>query len=338
MRKRTIYTVLFILAFAACSKNEIDQVIKVDAILENTDIQRVYLSYSSDFSGNVSTLNTDAEVFIEQIDGGNIVKRYDFYKKESGCWQAEFTPLPRETYTLHVNIPGKKSVSATTVYPDSLKIQPAYLNKLKSNTDEMSKSSSSASPDLDRYIWFYILDCIPELQTYKRDTAASVMWYYNYGQQYKPLWYIKDTLTSINGYSRLSGKERNHPAKFFNAHCSDLVACRNEVYLNIFESLSSSCRTYQYVNDITTNVSQSRTDTLYVMHPETRFVVESVNENYDRFIVDTLLDKNNRYSNIKNGTGIFGAKFTYSVTIKQIYGTAFDDWDKLDYSKYKVWK
>lgn len=89
--------------------------IAVKCILTPENTQNVVLR---NVSGACVTDVDEAEVFLTDESGKNIFA--GFTKKKNGLWEADFKPEYGRKYRLEVHIPGRELIHATTSMPDTL--------------------------------------------------------------------------------------------------------------------------------------------------------------------------------------------------------------------------
>lgn len=98
-----------------------DRDVFVKCILMNDTVQTVTLLYSGAIGAERFEPVEEAEVYVEAT--GNI--KYRFSPKGNGVWESiDFQPLAGFSYTLHILIPGRNPILATTCFPDKFSIIP----------------------------------------------------------------------------------------------------------------------------------------------------------------------------------------------------------------------
>lgn len=92
----------------------------VKCILMNDTVQQVRLLYSGSIDAETFPPVTDAEVYIEASTHLRLV----FKPAGNSVWESDFRPKPGVSYTLHVKIPGRDEITATTTFPEEFSVIP----------------------------------------------------------------------------------------------------------------------------------------------------------------------------------------------------------------------
>lgn len=93
----------------------------VKCILVNDSTQKAELYYSAPMGSSCFEPVEDASV---QITGPYDI--YSFIYAGDGVYVCDFQPRPERTYRLDIQIPGKEAISATTEFPEEMRISSAF--------------------------------------------------------------------------------------------------------------------------------------------------------------------------------------------------------------------
>jgi len=97
--------------------------IVLKCILTNDTLQEVCLWYSSSMeSGSFESFDEASEVVITWND----MQRITFTPAGQGRWVACFRPVPGESYKLHISIPGREPLVASTTFPEDFAVYSNY--------------------------------------------------------------------------------------------------------------------------------------------------------------------------------------------------------------------
>lgn len=344
---KRLYVHLFALLFCAtifgCTEKQdrtTDTVI-VESVLTNSSVQEVKLmNFQAD--DNSYTPVTAAEVYILQVTGNKIINTYEFQMTGDGIWSGSLRPMPGKEYQLLVKTPQGKEITATTVYPDTLKVYP-YNSQSKLNGFPDLKYGSSAETCT---CWIYGADYNPDNGTYspigKIDNIPPRGDFLDDGITYEDIkkeWYIYNNAPSQYARGKLLAFEKN-------SHAAPLVIAHSEPWDYIYFSNSGTFQNSRMIGIDGRRYSSSlpEHEQAYTLHPKSFLIIDIVNEDYDNFLLEGCaaftgterLSLNNIsypwtylsiYSNIHNGKGIFGAMHKTKVTIS----------DEQDVSDMDVW-
>lgn len=356
MNKYPTKLLLFILClFWICScteKADLDSKdVQVYAILENADVQTIILQQKAYASQNGYLPIEDADVKIEEVVAGqsNI---YVFEGKGNGTWTANFRPEPNAEYKLTITCSKHNTISASTIYPDTLKFISYNVNPTEkgNNCIEMPEIAKPVYKTAQCYIWMHYADYLPETQQWKvsdstvvvRDwapwqaehegilpklgnDAVVIAYYYNPLQEHDIVY---------SKYKRYSGAGRCEAAKCIPFLAQYMSPEQKGVTLYGFEEadipyIHMTGRQYKARQEDFTATHGSG-----LLHPESYIMMQSTDLSYDRYLretyaIDPKLDHidtkdiskcSNIYTNLINATGIFGCTYKYKLFLKNCRG------------------
>lgn len=325
-----LFMCMVIALFSCTEKVDLDpreREIVVYSILGDSTTQKVQLFYTSYISENYYPPVTEAQVYIEQLNDTVIISRNEFYKVEDGLWQANFQPDQLGIYRITINIPNRDTITATTQFPLRLKLYDYWKEHGPYNYSSVSKAQTKAS------MTNYMPITLFSLMAYNPSTGSYYM---------APELSLRDHFS--NREDQDYWKEQTWLFKDFK-YAGKYAIYRYGRYVSAIDSLNFAAGTISKVHACVTlddlvitdiNVHASNITKYWdkisigrTLHPLSYFVVESINEDYELYIKDiiaksledesdlTLLwKKDNIYSNIKNGLGIFAAKCRYELMVK----------------------
>lgn len=356
MNKFTTLRLLSILCFSlVCSCTEKVDVdsnsVYVYAIIENSDVQTIILHQKAYASSNGYLPVEDANIEIEEVFEGDS-NIYVFDEKGEGKWTANFKPKPQAEYKLTVTSPKFNKITASALYPDTLK----FLSYTVTPSDESYNRISIpeiAKPIYKRdrcYIWMYYADYLPESKQWAVSDSTAVIsswqpWQSEYegilpkvnndavviASHYNPL---QEQYLIYGRYKRYSGAGRCEAIGCIPLLAQYMSAGQKGVTLYGFEKtdtpyihLTGRLYTSQQENIIATSE-------LGLLHPESYIMLQSIDEAYDKYLKENyainpkfdfndtvnLSDYSEKYSNVKNATGIFGCTFKYKLFLKNCRG------------------
>jgi hypothetical protein len=95
----------------------------VDCVLQMDTVQTLRLYHMKRLSGEGYEPVAEAKVELQMIQkNGNFFKVADFHRSEGILWETRFEPAFGESYRLSITLPGKEEISATTTFPEDLRL------------------------------------------------------------------------------------------------------------------------------------------------------------------------------------------------------------------------
>lgn len=300
-----MYAMLLAMMFSCSEKAEVELLkdifpkpYQVISILENSDVQNVTVNRLADkYIGSYLPVD-DAEVIIAHTGG----KEYLCTKLEPGRWQTNLRPASGEEYKLIVKIPGlKEAITATTVYPDTLRRFPDYQDPDNIvNLDYMGYKDEMYRKD-SAILWMSAMDYVPEggyVQTEKMEQLYSGIGDFSYPYRiipgYDGKWIRKKGCLARNKEIQYIVQAYAFPVRFLGLGMGNIsISFKGVLY-------SSSNPEYQKIK---------------MLHPKSYFLLESVSDEYDKYREDMFAveigekDIVNAYSNIDHASGVFGAVY-----------------------------
>lgn len=331
MGKKCYFIIMLFVAFLFSCTGDMDvdtskRSVAVYAILEDTTVQTVKLFYTSSLSGNYTTAVSDAEVYVERLDGEVAIDRYDFYKLEDGVWQGKFKPVSYAVYKLTVAVPGEELITATTRFPirtEWIRGTPSNGSNADIGTEDFYTRGSSSNYEHLNLCSF--MDYIPESKSYRLSTSLCV----------------GDILHMLNRANLLSSD--------FEYGCP-YALIRSKMKFSDEDSISFTDQSRMFKVTIVMDGSRSLwmganrigvearhyyndSDHSSCIHPLSYMIVQTVSKEYGLYIKDVitksqileygsvpdltqLWNKDKVYTNIKNGSGIFAAECRYKMMVK----------------------
>lgn len=324
-----------------------DRNIVVHAILKDTTVQTVQLYYTSYISENYNAPLEEAQVYIERVHQDSIVvERHNFYKESDGVWKSNFVPVQYAIYKLTVSVPGKELMTATTRFPlryNFKRLESAQATKDKAiyNGTELKRSSNYECIRLYSY-----MDYIPETNSYQMATNHIYDYFYFGGDKEEReygTWMFQDFKYSGRyAISRL----RTYMSSNDSINKTDYNRLTDiTVYLGGAEHTLSPGREH-WIGGFRIVFYPARLygdDPVYsytCIHPLSYVIIRSISKEYELYIKDViaksiglnkkeetdmthLWEKDDIYTNITNGLGIFAAECRYEAMIK--------DWQHVNY-------
>lgn len=297
--------------------------VQIHSILENKDVQTVNLNYTSYVFENLYLPVQDAEVIVKRSDETGEIYLYEFTKVDDGIWQANFRPKPREKFTLSVKINGEKEITASTVYPDSLKRilyhsteDPSYRGyvNMKVRTDTA-------------VLWMHAMDYLPDKKEFIQSDTIYMYDIDNTSEHYLQVFPDTDGryIRSKGCLSYGQNKVVHYMINYWIEGLFKIYGFYKDVDQDESAGLMLHFNGRQY---------PSSTPGVTVKHPRSYIILQSVNKDYDKYLLDTysfrigydsvdksdfthLWDYEEVYSNVQNGVGIFAAAFRDTVTLME---------------------
>ena len=357
---RCVLGVLFfaLLATSCTEKVNLDpheRGIVVYAMMEDSTVQQVKLFYTSYPSETYYPPVEEAEVYMEKIEGEEAVERYDFHKKEDGLWEADLYPQQLAYYKLTVNVPGNDVITATTQFPLRSKYIPSkyYQDDAQVSSESIKNNNydNAQTPGTDiRYCFrrlFSIMDYIPESRSYELATeiyrspgnmASDESWMFR-----GCLLYDYDCYTP---YGILRIMTSFAPRQFLNITKYDYTGFSVVTFdciaftIALFEILEANARIY---------CSDGRYPCQYqTWHPLSYMIVRHISAEYESYLKSVIAkniglgrkdlsdlthiwEKDEIYSNVKNGLGIFAAECRYELMVKDyVYTDVPPAWERFN--------
>ncbi len=363
-------SVLFLNLIVSCTeKADLDpkeRFIQVYAILENTDVQKIMLHYTSYISESLYLPVEKADVLVEEYVKGEKRNSYVFEGKGNGEWTSEFRPVPRAEYRLYVDSPGFPVMRSVAEYPDTL----SFISyEVRQYPEE--PLAHSIMPELCKYeykkdsciIWIYYEDYIPEKRCREITDSTAVgmivdvagdddgiysydspLWMPKYDMFINASWSALPEMLYYDKYKRYHGPGRCEAIKRI-----PFSAQYQGPYLKLFgfhvhsnTQIVFNGREYWSSNPMWQN------ERFGLKHPESYIMLQSVDEGYDRYLRETyafelgldristsdltfLWDYKDVYSNIENGVGILGGAAKCKLHLKDYKGVNETPiWDRFD--------
>lgn len=298
----------------------------VDCILHDKSPQSLSLSYS--WAGVVDMMEpiTEAEVVLYDKTSGEEVGRFTNQGAEE--WALDYSAIPGHRYRLEVSVPGYGNVYAEDTMPDPIGILVKHIGNISTPGYDFSgygedfvNANVYYVATLPEYAWIYALNYNPE--TGEREIAEQICtdypWVDNFnlsGETYKPDVSEKKEeghIYCLSSYPFLEGRAIH---KRFLRICApdqdgqeDSLSSTQEGTENHFVVSGS------FSGDYLLGFGATPAET------EGYVVAMSASENYDRYLRDairvqqmqesselsSIYFRDNLYSNINGGLGIFGA-------------------------------
>ena len=356
---RCVLGVLFfaLLATSCTEKVNLDpheRGIVVYAMMEDSTVQQVKLFYTSYPSETYYPPVEEAEVYMEKMEGDEAVERYDFHKKEDGLWEADLYPQQLAYYKLTVNVPGNDVITATTQFPLRNRFYARQKRPNHNNSQIISESISNFKDDNNqtaepsiRYcarMLFSFMDYIPESKSYELATEIYR------GTLLMPThesWSFQACLFEDYECYVPYGIRRSMwnftPHQFSNITDSNYIIPQAatfdylEFIIDFMTGLvSANARRYRFGPG-------SRFE---CYHPLSYMLVRNVNEDFELYLKSVIAkniglgrkdisdlthiwEKDEIYSNVKNGLGIFAAECRYELMVKDyVYTDIPPHWEE----------
>ncbi len=95
----------------------------VDCVLKMDTVQTLRLYHMKRLSAGGYEQVADAKVELHQIQwNGNLLKVADFHRQEGLLWETRFEPAFGASYRLSITLPGREEISATTTFPEDMRL------------------------------------------------------------------------------------------------------------------------------------------------------------------------------------------------------------------------
>lgn len=319
------------------------RIITVNCILRNDSVQTLYLNYSKPTMNDEFVPITDADITLF-CNGNKIGKFGHIYGKE---YFIEHTPVENGVYSLQVICNDKDTLTASTVFPSSINVTvkpyPYKVNfggtdermegfpELPNSGDVFGGIGVGIDCDRDCIVWMYVLKTGKE--GYGREIASLIAC----DHKNKDIFNLSDStirdfgIANFNGldpyvgYDRIAGyaMASNFKGGFEGAADYPLHRCHLRIdhpkdYIRYLD-FTSSARTPGMVMDSTRLFRIAGT----FRRNHADLVTMNVSDEYDKYLKGSIellnrklgedftaiYNTDNVYTNVTNGSGIFGAAY-----------------------------
>ncbi len=303
-----------------------ERILNVYCILREGPVQELELSYIAPTGGTSSPVGEGVVILL--YDGNAPVGQ--FIQTSDTKWKMDYSPDGGHTYRLEVKVPGEEMLTAETRYPRTGTLQ--HLKATWGNTSLGASGFKLDAPE-DQILWCYFENTLegPAFADYIATDHPNVD---GRGETIYPF------DASLPIYQ--SGTLSEHfclGGSVFNHLFSDVPPLFHENSLRILHpagfnrSLGDEKLEIYYDSNPSTRAHEFGSTSIFGIGGMTRsamladLVIESVSAEYDSYLSDyyyrlhdagdftALVYSQNFYSNILNGTGIFGASFAYRYGI-----------------------
>ncbi len=335
-----LFQLSFVIILLSCTeKVDLDpreRAVVVHAMLEDTTVQTVQLFYTSYVSEHYYPPVEEASVYMERMKDSLAIERYDFIKIKDGIWQGKFTPNQLGIYRLTVTAPNMDTITATTQFPLRLNWQ-----RLRTETGDAeilspAQTKTGNHPLNHRSFWIMsFMDYIPELKSHqhiKNISHSPSRHMHNTEETIRRwkhhTWLFEDFMYDIRAYaiyrmdsyiSPVDSLSYAGSSKYKTALCTAIVEYGGYTMGDACILIGSPAKKYRNPDAYDE----------FTLHPLSYMLVQSTNTDYELYFKDviaksledlsdlTLLWKKDEiYSNIKNGLGIFAAECRYKLMVK----------------------
>ena len=343
---RCVLGVLFfaLLATSCTEKVNLDpheRGIVVYAMMEDSTVQQVKLFYTSYPSETYYPPVEEAEVYMEKMEGDEAVERYDFHKKEDGLWEADLYPQQLAYYKLTVNVPGNDVITATTQFPLRNRFYARQKRPNHNNSQIILESISNFKDDNNQTaessinycarMLFSFMDYIPESKSYE---LATEIYRSTTLMPTHESWSFQGCLFEDYECYVPYGIRRSMwnftPQQFSNITDSDYI---------IPQAAAFEYRTFKidWMNGlVSANARRYRFgpgSRFECYHPLSYMIIRNINAEFEYYLKSVIAkniglgrkdisdlthiwEKDEIYSNVKNGLGIFAAECRYELMVK----------------------
>lgn len=302
-----------------------ERILNVYCVLNQGPIQELELSYIAPTGGSSQPVIGD--ITISLYEEGSLVGC--FKKKSETRWELDFAPQEGRLYRLEVNVIGEDLLTGETRYPADCKIR--HLTAVSTIDGKIveTRGFEVESPE-DRILWFQyesqeasptlaayiatdhsgvdgrgetIFPCDPSSPINLEDidkgrfiTVGRVLPQMFYGT---PAFFHDKVMRIVHpaGYSRSYDHEK---MKIYSKIEPPIEETNDKTGMFCIEGMN---RTLMYSDLIMYSVSKEYDN----------YLVDYYFTNHDTSDFSALVYKKNHYTNIKNGTGIFGAYAKYQL-------------------------
>lgn len=348
---KKVIPVLFLLMVFGCVEainldtNE-DRIVVVNGILMQDEEQSLTLCWSSKNETEDPQPITDAD--IQLFEGELLVGA--FSHQGNGRWTIPFSPKPGETYTIRIQGSGFEEVSASTIMPGDAKVSvwgyphDMFCEAYFSLRIGKCVGIEVVSEDAESLLWLYVLN-----QDFPKSSQkiASVLATDHVGvdlfnvYDFSMKWYVNDQGRSMVGHQMMNHypTERidirddyplhkyylriRHPRDYVRYLDHDGFYSVNKEGQKVVHyssvqnandtSIRATANLFRIAGDF--NAAYSDLVVLKVSEELDRYMLEGMDRaiKLDEADLTRIYNTENPYSNIKNGTGIFGAALRFYV-------------------------
>ena len=125
MRRRTqilLYIAAMSAALCSCAKEIVmdareEPVVAVECVLTQQPVQTLRLSFTKSVSMSEAPALTEAEAVLIDLTEGKTVGNFE--RQDDGTWALGYTPIPEHSYRLEVDVPGQEPIWAEQTMPNN---------------------------------------------------------------------------------------------------------------------------------------------------------------------------------------------------------------------------
>ena len=333
-----LVTSLISLLFTSCTMDisldaEEKPEVVVECILTNQSPQVLYLSLTKGASASDTPPINDAEIFLKDLTTG--IDCGVFSLIEPRTWGLDYSAIPEHEYRLEVKVPGHDLISAEQTMPDRISV-----NVSRAWTPGLSSSfipPSDPKYGYDQGILYNI--------TYLPDYT----WIYglNYDEENESYTIAEEICTDFTGVDNFNLNGRVYEPRI-NPESSDSIPYRT--FLEscdgwaLYPHLTGQSIHWRYLHLLKSKLTQEELEDKFQISgnfsgkyfvgrggtpdpKEGRLIFSSVSLDYDKYLqesiyyhkqqssdeLSSIFVRENIYSNIKGGVGIFGAQFVQPI-------------------------
>lgn len=303
-----------------------EKVLNVYCVLRQGPEQELELSYIAPTRGTSSSVGEG--VTISLYDGDAPVGQ--FSRVSETKWNLDYTPLGGHTYQLDIKVPGEEMLTAETRYPSIGKLHFVNVVDLGAEVNSYTSGYELDSPE-DLILWCYFENQKdgPVITGYIVSNHPGVD---GRGETIFP-W---DWDSPVYRKRFDNGTSTHYPSGNLRSYPYDLFGgpfFLHEKVLRILHPAGFSrpvdnenVRVYHFKSNgdpVEDKSGKTGIFSISAVDASVFWVLNSVSAEYDKYLADyyygnhdsgdftTLVYRKNRYTNIINGTGIFGASYEY---------------------------
>lgn len=322
-----------------------ERILNVYCVLRNGPEQELELSYIAPVGGTSRPVGE--EVTVSLYDGDTPVGQ--FTRTSETKWNLDFSPLGGHTYRLEVRVLGEDILTAETKYPSAGSLQRVLVQEVEKVKDFPTMLGEGPvftgygfeldSPE-DQVLWCYfepvkpfIVPDLPAFADYittdhpgvdgRGETiypfdgdSPIIQEYFEEGHLYNPT-------GSVLSQDYLGGPVFLHEKVLRIVHPAGFNRPLDDGKLNVYQSNPDSPPFHVSPEVGTTGMFGIGGVNSFALYAD--LVICSVSAEYDVYLSDfyygrqesgdftALVYKRNHFSNVRNGTGIFGASFEYRL-------------------------
>ena len=349
MRRRAqilLYIAAMSAALCSCAKEIVmdagdEPLVVVECVLTQQPVQTLRLSFTKSVSMSEAPALTEADAVLIDLTEGKTVGSFE--RQDEGTWTLGYTPIPEHSYRLEVDVPGQEPIWAEQTMPDTAPFRFTY-SFVPYGTGYYTYRQKGYD-----HIWIWALKYNPETRRREYVERLCTGWPYvdNFnltGDLYVPP--VADT--SILGdkvtselYPRLEGKSMHD--RFLR------LDIRNPRYMYTGNITGEYSPTYVFMisGDFEGKYFHQGFEPKdwdkYTLQDDEGVVVAAIaSKDYDAYLRDaiyfkrlsessdlsSIYNRENIFSNIHGGLGIFGA---YTTTyLGWFYGYNSTEWEYLE--------